>query len=141
MMKTTSIIITGLGFLLLITTFHKPVLSFFGLEQNVTGMTESTSTTDQNEIMYNVKIKNSFSAPVRLCGGQMNWCGQSGCYSVKTKLPLILEPKQENMIVVSISPREKELAETELVLFADGKPLKGLTQVKIKLPAMSLSSP
>ena len=130
-----SVTITGLLFLL-----AGMFLSLFGGEQKLTGTAVVSPVSDQSEIQYDAKVKNTLSAPIRLCGGQLDWCVTSGCYKVLTPFPLTLEPGQEATITVSISPREEELSETELILYADGKGLDGLTPVKIKLPAMSWKS-
>lgn len=93
------------------------------------------------EFHYDAKVKNTNPLPIRLCGGQLNWCGKGGCYKVITSFPITLEPNQEATITVAISPREDELPETELTLYADGKGLDGLTFIKIKLPALSRKMP
>ena len=109
----------------------------FGLEKKLTGTAMVSSLPDQNEVQYNVRVTNTFASPIRLCGGQLNWCEASGCYKVLTPLPITLEPGQEATITVSISTGKEKLSETELVLYADGKGLDGLTPVKIKLLATS----
>jgi hypothetical protein len=132
-------LLVALGVLLLFSTaFYGTVWS---LDKCVTGIAQVSIVSDQNEVKYDVKIKNPYSTPIHLCGGQMNWCGQGGCYRVLTSFPIMLEPKQDVTITVSISPREETLSETELILYADGRGLGGLTPVKIKLPAVSLKSP
>jgi hypothetical protein len=59
---------------------------------------------------------------------------------VTSEFPLILEAKQETTVTVRVSPITETVSETELILYADGKGLHGLTPVKIRLPAMSRSS-
>ena len=106
------------------------------IERDLVGIATKSTISNHGEIQYDTKVKNIFSTPIRICGGQMDWCGQGGCYKVTTPLPVMLEPGQEATIIVSISPREQSLAETELILYADGKGLGGLTPIKIKLPAV-----
>ena len=118
------------------------VLLLFGVSYSERdAVVVSVKATDQHEIQYDAKVRSLFSTEIRLCGGQMDWCGQNGCYRVITPLPITIEPRQEVTITVSISPRDENLAETELILYADGQGLNGLTSVKIKLPAVSPKSP
>lgn len=131
-----SVVVAGI-FLLFFGIRQEPFLKFLGFGQGLAGTAAVPIVSDQGEIKYEAKIKNPLSTPIRLCGGQMNWCGQSGCYKVITPFPIMIEPKQEVTVIVSISPREEKLSETELILYADGKGLNGLTPVKIKLPAVS----
>ena len=107
----------------------------------VTVQTQNQTDGEMVKFVYNAHVRNNHSVPIRLCGGQMNWCGQSGCYNMETPFPIVLESGQEITIAISISPREDKLSETELTLYADGEGLAGLTPIKIKLPAMSLQSP
>ena len=133
--KTYFVTVTGV-LLLLFGVFHE---RFFA-ERDLIGTAKTPQVSDQNETRYDTKVKNTRTMPIRLCGGQLNWCGTSGCYRVVTEFPITLEPGQEATITVMISPREETLSETELTLYADGKGLDGLTPVKIKLPAMSRKS-
>ena len=126
------------GILLL---FLEVFLNFVGFEQDLTGTVALPIISNKGEIKYDAKVKNTLSIPIRLCGGQMNWCGEGGCYNVITPLPITLEPRQEATITVSISPREEKLSETEFILYADGKGLNGLVPIKIKLPAISCNVP
>ena len=143
-MKTVSFfyyILVGTGVLLLACALYDWTFANQGLTVVVAGQTQKKSDSEPSDFVYNAKIQNNYSTPIRLCGGQMNWCGQSGCYKVETTLPIVLEPKQKTTITILISPREDKISETELILYADGEGLAGLTPVNIKLPAMSLNSP
>jgi hypothetical protein len=82
------------------------------------------------------KIKNTNTDTIRICGGQLNWCNQTGCYRITTPLPIILQPQEETFITVAITPQGNNISKTEFTLYADGKELKGLTPIVIKLPAM-----
>jgi len=136
-MRTKIYSVTAIGIsLLFLGVFHE---RFFA-DRELTGTAETPRVSGQNEIRYDAKVKNPLSTPIRLCGGQMNWCGANGCYKVATQFPVTLEPGQEATITVMISPQGETLSETELILYADGKGLDGLTPVKIKLPAMSRKS-
>ncbi|MDR0336789.1 MAG: hypothetical protein LBI18_06830 [Planctomycetaceae bacterium] len=74
--------------------------------------------------------------PIRICGGQLNWCDQTGCYRITSPFPIVLQPKQEIPVTIAITPRGNSISETEITLYADGKGLKGLTPIVVKLPAM-----
>lgn len=127
-MKTFySQVLVGVGVLILFfVVFYRMVSLLLDSGQDVSGIV-TVMVSDQNETKYNVKIKNPFVTPIR--------------YKVETPFPVMVEPKQEATIIVSLSSREKDLSETELILYADGKELTGLTPVKIKLPAMSHQVP
>ena len=138
-------ILIGIGILLLAYVWlYDRMLATQMLSVMVAGQMQTEANDEESEFVYfvyNVQVKNNHHAAIRLNGGRLDWCGNSGCYRVATPFPIILEPKQETTITVSISPGGDELSETEFILYADGKGLDGLTPVKIKLPAMSLKSP
>jgi len=136
-------------------TFSFPILVCLGIvllayaflydrvivEHSLTGTAAIPIVSEQDEITYEAKIKNPLATSIRLCGGQMNWCGQSGCYRVITPFPITIEPRQEATITISLSPSGEKISETELILYADSKGLNGLTPIRIKLPATSHSVP
>jgi hypothetical protein len=133
-------------FLLILGVLLGGFACFFNFSQNrITGQVEKKSieqisTGDEYKFTYDTVVKNDYPFPIRLCGGQLNWCGANGCYQVITEFPLILEANQETTIRVELSPRAETISETELILYADGKGFSGLMPVKIRLPAMSRNS-
>lgn len=136
------LIFVSIGIALLACSFlHDRISTKQEIAVIVTGQTQKHADGGVPEVLYESKIKNTLSTPIRLCGGQMNWCGRSGCYKVITPFPVVIKPRQEAVVTVSISPRREEFSETELVIYADGKGLNGLTPVKIKLPVVSSKLP
>ena len=129
-------ILTGVT-LLLGCLFQGYFCRLLGCACELKGTAWQCNTSVSHDILYDTKIKNTTSLPIRLCGGQLNWCGKGGCYNVITPLPITLKSNQETTISVAISPREEELSETELTLYADGEGLAGLTPIIVKLPAVS----
>ncbi|MDR1382728.1 MAG: hypothetical protein LBJ67_02600 [Planctomycetaceae bacterium] len=119
---------------------------FFGFSPNrITGQVEKQFAEQVNSgegtvFTYDAVVKNDHPFPIRLCGGQLNWCNASGCYSVTTEFPLILEAHQKTTVRVELSLRADAVSETELILYADGKGLSGLMPVKIRLPATPRNS-
>jgi hypothetical protein len=109
-------------------------------QKELVGFVEKQTVTEINqesfEFNYIVKIKNNSILPIRICGGQLNWCNQTGCYRIMSPFPIVLQPKQEISVTVVVTPRGNSISETEITLYADGKGLNGLTPFVIKLPAM-----
>ncbi|MDR2641322.1 MAG: hypothetical protein LBC74_00845 [Planctomycetaceae bacterium] len=91
-------------------------------------------------LTYNVVVKNDHTFRIRLCGGQLNWCGAGGRYHAKMEFPLYLDAKQQTKITIEVSPNSETIPETELILYADGGELGGLTPIKVRLPVMSTVS-
>ncbi|MDR1480415.1 MAG: hypothetical protein LBJ00_15885 [Planctomycetaceae bacterium] len=109
----------------------------------LTGQVESKSVEqvdDASAFVYNAVVENNHPFPIRLCGGQLNWCDASGCYSVKTELPVTIEAKRKAVVTVQVTSGGENISATELVLYADGAGLSGLTPIKVQLPAMSKTS-
>ncbi|MDR2345117.1 MAG: hypothetical protein LBE18_03545 [Planctomycetaceae bacterium] len=59
--------------------------------------------------------------PIRICGGQLNWCNQIGCYRIMSQFPIVIQPKQEISVTAVITPRENSISETEITLYARRK--------------------
>ncbi len=124
------IVSSGVVFLLL--------AAFYNPSREPSGLVETSNTDEHSNVLYETKVKNPAWQPIRLCGGQLNWCGPGGCYKVITDMPTEIPARGELSVTVSVSPSGDELQETELTLYADGAGLPGLVPIKIKLPAKSL---
>ncbi|MDR2644137.1 MAG: hypothetical protein LBC74_15250 [Planctomycetaceae bacterium] len=66
----------------------------------ITGQVENKSVKKRENkesyiLTYDTVIKNDYPFRIRLCGGQLNWCGADGCFRVKTEFPFYLEAKQQ----------------------------------------------
>ncbi len=129
-----NLIVIGGIVLLLVAAVYNPVREPFA-------RVETSDTDEHSNVLYETKVKNPTWQSIRLCGGQLNWCGPGGCYKVETALPQVIAPRGELSVSIKVSPSGEELQETELILYADGVGLPGLMPIKIKLPAMSLKKP
>lgn len=131
--------------MLLFGILSGPIFRNIENKRKITGSVEKLNMVSREdttpEFVCHVKVKNTNPLPIRLCGGQLDWCGQSCCFKVITPFPMTIETEQEVTITVVYTPKEKDVSETELTLFADGAGLEGLTPIKIKLPAMSVKRP
>jgi hypothetical protein len=127
-------ILVCVGVLLLLSpVFFETVLSMFSFDKGLVIAVADSASFDQNKVRCDIKVKNAGRTAVRFCGGRTG-CG----FHIVTPLPVFLEPSCETTIVVLINPCGGEV---ELVLYADGTGLNGLTPVKIKLPAVSCKVP